>query len=227
MDSSRHLIDAHCRIVDSNWAFRFTGVHGTPYHAKKTAFWQQMNNDFYPTTIPWICGGDFNDFLCDWEKSGEVVIRHNWERYLGDFMNNMELLDLEFHGPKFTRRGHRNGHLVEARLDRDLVNQKWLEMWPNTYVSHATVLGSDHNPLIVQGEPQCSKGKRLFRFEAYWSNEVDCQDIVRSCWEMPCLGDSLSRWNKRVNDCRSKLIAGGNKLRQNWNIMGNCKRIGT
>lgn len=52
---------------------------------------------------------------------------------------------------------------------------------------YVVVLGSDHNPIIVQGESRCGKGKKLFRFESYWANEVECQDIVRRCWEMPCL----------------------------------------
>lgn len=73
-----------------------------------------MNNDFYPSTTPWICEGDFNDFLWDWEKLGEAEVRHNMYRYLGEFMNSMELKDLEFSGPKFTWRGTCNGQLVEA-----------------------------------------------------------------------------------------------------------------
>lgn len=76
VDSSRHFIDAYCWVVDSNGAFRFTGVYGTSYHAEKARF--------------------------NWEKSGGAVPRFNRERYLGDFMNSMELLGLEFNGPKFT-----------------------------------------------------------------------------------------------------------------------------
>lgn len=123
----------------------------------------------------------------------------------------MELIDLEFNGPTFNWRGHRNSHLVEIRLDCALVNKEWLLLWPNTGVFHATVLGLDQNPLIVQGEPRSDKCKRLFRFEAYWSNEEECKDIVRRCWEMVCLGDSVTRWHKRVNDCRSKLLTWSRK----------------
>lgn len=34
VDSSRNFIDAHCRVVDSKCAFRFTKVYDTSYKAK-------------------------------------------------------------------------------------------------------------------------------------------------------------------------------------------------
>lgn len=98
-------------------------------------------------------------------------------------MNSMELMDLEFNGPKFTWRGTRNGQLVEARLDRGLVNKQWLDLWPNTIVTHDIVLGSEHSPIIVQGDPICGNGRWLFRFETYWSKKAECREIVRNCWE--------------------------------------------
>lgn len=95
-------------------------------------------------------------------------------------MNQTRLLDLEVHGRKFTWRGHRNGQLVEAWLDRALVNQEWLEWWPNTSVLHCTVTSSDHTPIMIMGEPICGTSRRLFRFEAFWTKEAGCKDIVRS-----------------------------------------------
>ncbi|KAM2618733.1 hypothetical protein TB1_034974 [Malus domestica] len=112
MDSSKFSIDAHCRVVESQHVFRLTGVYGTSYRAENA----------------------------DWEKSGEAEVRHNMYRYLGEFMNSMELMDLEFNDPKFTWRGTRNGQLIEARLDRGLVNKQWLDLWLNTIVTHGIIV---------------------------------------------------------------------------------------
>ncbi|KAM2230344.1 hypothetical protein ACFX1S_014761 [Malus domestica] len=79
----------------------------------------------------------------------------------------MELIDLEFNGPQFTWRGTCNGTLVEERLDHGLINKLWHDSWPNTSVIHGTVLGSDHCPVIVQGEPCRARSRRLFKFEAF------------------------------------------------------------
>lgn len=56
-------------------------------------------------------------------------------------MDKVGDVDLGFNGQKFTWRGTRNGQLVEARLDRGLVNECWLSQWPNSMVTNGTALG--------------------------------------------------------------------------------------
>lgn len=127
---------------------RFTGVYGTPYRGDKDAFWSWMKTYFTPYDIPWLCGGDFNEFLWAYEKAGGAEVLYNRIRYLEEFMNSTGLVDLDFHGPAFTWRGTQNGALVEERIDRVLVNGLWQDRWPNSSVMHVTVLGSDHSLLF-------------------------------------------------------------------------------
>lgn len=68
-------------------------------------------------------------------------------------MNRMELLEVESYGPKYTWRGTQYGKLVKVRLDWGLVNQQWFDCWPNTCVINRAVVGLDHNPVIVIGDP--------------------------------------------------------------------------
>ncbi|KAM1951519.1 hypothetical protein ACFX15_006123 [Malus domestica] len=204
-DFSKHLIDARCILVDSQTVFRFTGVYGTSYRTEKVEFWGGMIHKFAPDNIPWICGGDFNEFLWDHEKSGSAEVRYNRTRYLEEFMSKLEVFDLGFNGPKFTWRGKRNGQLVEARLDRGLVNESWQTLWPNSRVTNGTTLGSDHSPVIVQCEPRIGKRKRIFRFEAHWANDTDCKEIVKNAWDKVRVGNSVERWNLKINETRSNL----------------------
>ncbi|KAM1498581.1 hypothetical protein ACFX10_021399 [Malus domestica] len=204
-DFSKHLIDARCILVDSQTVFRFTGVYGTSYRTEKVEFWGGMIHKFAPDNIPWICGGDFNEFLWDHEKSGGAEVRYNRTRYLEEFMSKLEVFDLGFNGPKFTWRGKRNGQLVEARLDRGLVNESWQTLWPNSRVTNGTTLGSDHSQVIVQCEPRIGKRKRIFRFEAHWANDTDCKEIVKNAWDKVQVGNSVERWNLKINETRSNL----------------------
>ncbi|XP_068323301.1 uncharacterized protein [Pyrus communis] len=73
--SSKHIIDAVMRVKGQTQWCRFTGVYGTSYRAEKSMYWEWMVNHFTPTDIPWICGGDFNEFMWDHEKSGGVERR--------------------------------------------------------------------------------------------------------------------------------------------------------
>ncbi|KAM1122859.1 hypothetical protein FF1_004322 [Malus domestica] len=183
--SSKYVIDAWVRsVADASWT-RVTGFYGTAYRQEKASFWEWMNHQFSPASNPWLCGGDFNEFLWESEKSGGSQVLYNRPQYLASFLNKAELIDLNFHGSPFTWRGLRNGDLVEERLDRALSNQSWQECWPNTMVIHGTVIGSDHCPLIIQREPQGISGKRPFRFQSFWVKEVECLQLVEQCWAKP------------------------------------------
>ncbi|KAM1493824.1 hypothetical protein ACFX10_025553 [Malus domestica] len=64
-------------------------------------------------------------------------------RYLEEFIDIIELIDLGFTGPKFTWRGTRNNSLVQERLDRGLVN-----------------------------DPGGMRTKHMFKLEAFWCKET-------------------------------------------------------
>lgn len=66
-------------------------------------------------------------------------------------------------------------------------------------------LGSNHCSIIIQCYPKRIVGRKLFRFEAFWVNE-ECNRLVNACWECPCDGDALTRWQKKINDCQSQLF---------------------
>ncbi|KAB2625745.1 hypothetical protein D8674_017405 [Pyrus ussuriensis x Pyrus communis] len=177
--SSKHIIDAVMRIKGQTHWSRITGVYGTSYRVEKNLFWDWMVNHFTPTDIPWICGGDFNEFLWDHEKSGGVEVLYNRPRFLEEFLSSSQLLDLGFHGPAFTWRGLRKGDWVEERLDRVLANEKWQQLWPNSHVMHETVLASDHCPIVLISNIEGQKGRKMFRFEAYWVSEEECKNLRR------------------------------------------------
>lgn len=72
-----------------------------------------MKDYFSPTEIPWLCGGNFNEFIWDYEKASRAKVLYNRPHYLEEFINYTNLLDLDFNGSAFTWKGTRNGELVE------------------------------------------------------------------------------------------------------------------
>lgn len=87
----------------------------------------------------------------------------------------------------------RNGDLVEERINRALINGHWQNLWPNSTVTHETVMGSDHCPLIIQSDLDDFRGKKVFRFEAFWAKEEKCKELVRTCWDRRELGEVSMR----------------------------------
>lgn len=43
---------------------------------------------------PWFCGGDLNEILWEFEKTGGCDDFHTRPRFLHEFMTNMKLIDL-------------------------------------------------------------------------------------------------------------------------------------
>ncbi|KAB2600004.1 hypothetical protein D8674_010275 [Pyrus ussuriensis x Pyrus communis] len=203
--SSKHIIDAVMRVKGQSQWCRFTGVYGTSYRAEKNLYWDWMVNHFTPTDIPWICGGDFNEFLWDHEKSGGVEVLYNRPRYLDEFMSSSLLMDLGFQGPAFTWRGMRRGDWVEERLDRVLANEQWQHLWPKSQVIHGTAIASDHCPIVLNSNPEEPRGGKLFRFEAYWVAEEECKNVVENCWKCRFNGRWVNRWVRTLNVCRYRL----------------------
>ncbi|XP_068340019.1 uncharacterized protein [Pyrus communis] len=203
--SSKNIIDAVMRVKGQTQWCRFTGVYGTSYRAEKRMFWEWMVNHFTPTDIPWICGGDFNEFMWDHEKSGGVEVLYNRPRFLGEFMSSSLLMDLGFQGPAFTWRGLRRGDWVEERLDRVLTNEQWQQLWPNSLVMHGTATASDHCPIILNSNLEGPRGRKMFRFEAFWVAEEECKKLVEKCWDWRHNGSCVNNWVRTLNDCRNRL----------------------
>lgn len=154
----------HTRIrerCNSVWCLA-TWVYENPYRVEKLEFWNWLSQVLSPCTDPWFCGGDFNEFFLDHERSGGSENPHSYPHYLQEFMTKMELFDLEFSGPRFTWRGMRNNRLVHEWLDKGLVNRNWQKRWPNTTVIHGSVHASDHCFVIINFDPRPAKGKKIF-----------------------------------------------------------------
>ncbi|KAF7831668.1 endonuclease/exonuclease/phosphatase family protein [Senna tora] len=77
---------------------------------------------------------------------------------------------------------------VQVRLDRALVNQEWVELFPNHKLSH--LIGSDYDHLPIQLDTDYvvvsnqRRKKKIFRFEKMWTIHNDCANIIKERWRM-------------------------------------------
>ena len=90
-------------------------------------------------------------------------------------------------GPDFTRSRRLGARgWVRERLDWALVSTNWASLFPQVRLYNVATCSSDHNMLILKALLPKSRNKRrqrLFRFEAMWIKEEECDGVVKEAWE--------------------------------------------
>ncbi|KAJ4840446.1 hypothetical protein Tsubulata_016701 [Turnera subulata] len=143
-----HTQFIHMKVNFQGLSFLLTAVYGSPQEQWRRFLWRNIEALATQITEPWILAGDFNAILTGDER------QDRWRRNgVGNYqflncVNEAQLIDLGFAGPKFTWR--RNGD--QARLDRMLGNVHWLNSFAAASILHLPFLSSDHRPILLRLE---------------------------------------------------------------------------
>ncbi|XP_030924591.1 uncharacterized protein LOC115951550 [Quercus lobata] len=131
--------------------------------------------------LPWALMGDFNEVIIEGEKARGNPIFQRRVRAILDCMNECQMMDLVFSGPKFTWTNKRElGGLIQCRLDRVWANPNWKSYFLEANVTHLARVNSDHYPLLLNLCPNLTNtSNRPFRFQLMWLSHHDFPAIVR------------------------------------------------
>ena len=130
-----------------------------------------------------MIASDFNEILSYHEKfSNTPASRHRISSFR-NCLNSCDLLDLGFHGPRFTWTNKRAASLVMERLNKVLCNPSWRRIFDETTVLHLPRTSSDHNPLLINTFASTLRASaHPFRLETMWFNDPSFLDIVKNSW---------------------------------------------
>lgn len=84
---------------------------------------------------PWIIYGDFNEILDveDHSNSSDAHISPQGMRDFQDVTRHCSMFDLMSYGPRYTWTNKRTEGIICKKLERGLVNNNWLQNFPNSY----------------------------------------------------------------------------------------------
>ncbi|KAH7863070.1 hypothetical protein Vadar_012922 [Vaccinium darrowii] len=144
----------------------------------------------------WIQMGDFNVVLRRSERIGEFDLPAASEFRQCLLATNME--EMITRGFWFTWTNCRGGGGTNmSRIDRVLVNNSWLDVFPDTEaLAHAPGI-SDHCSLLVTVLKEVAY-RRPFRFFNFWMKHHQFKVLVRTSWDAPLNGSAMFRLTMKL-----------------------------
>ncbi|GAU19905.1 hypothetical protein TSUD_95100 [Trifolium subterraneum] len=184
------MIDCYVDCGDTMSSWRATGIYGYSKHHQKPMTCGLIS-DLYHTNHHdnWLLFGDFNLILNTSEKQGGRDTHYNSYRLFNNTLTNCDLLDLGYHGDKFTwTNNQENDNHIKDRLDRFCASPSWISKFPRCTNYHLLNYSSDHNPILLVFGTNLdfrddSHAKTLIkRFENIWIKDPGCLQIIQSIW---------------------------------------------
>ncbi|KAG2725248.1 hypothetical protein I3760_01G056800 [Carya illinoinensis] len=162
-----------------------TAIYSFPKKNIRSQSWDLLRSLCRQNGEAWLVIGDFNELMYQHEKKWG---KPRPERQLTAFKEVIEEChqwDLGYSGPKLIACNRRAiPYRVSERIDRFLLNSIWWDCFPRAWATHGVVAYSDHLPIwvVFEGVEESPKFKKLFKFEAMWVGEPNCEDIIKSLW---------------------------------------------
>ncbi|WMV13660.1 hypothetical protein MTR67_007045, partial [Solanum verrucosum] len=163
--------------------------------------------------IPWRTVGDFNVITDLDEKLGGIP--YNMRKSL-EFIGVIEacgLMDLGFNGPKFTWSNQRGINFrIWKRLDRAMVNDKWLQHMPHTSITHLPSVGSDHCPLLMEMNTRAENHIKYFKFLNFWADQPSFLTAITDCWNRKIKGNPMWIFHQRMKRVAASTLSTWSKM---------------
>ncbi|KAK2641855.1 hypothetical protein Ddye_023618 [Dipteronia dyeriana] len=238
LSSSAGYIDIRFSMEDG-FGWHFTGFYGESNPSKRVASWSLLRRLGDVDTLPWVCGGDFNELLSMSDKVGGSDKSLSSMNLFRQAVDDCNLIDLGYSGPRLTWNNKRDGKWnIQERLDKYLVTNQWRDKFWNASVSHLGFNSSDHRPILLN----CTSvfpfffGKdRSFKLEPFWLKEADYHSTVVEAWnkykgsnhspnlasKLRGCASSLSGWSKcRFRNIRRQIEGKNREIERLYGLSG-------
>ncbi|XP_024004922.1 uncharacterized protein LOC112082061 [Eutrema salsugineum] len=142
-------------------------IYGSNFTDDRRVLWEDVRSHYISPIYwnkRWIIMGDYNETLSTEEYSDPSSTETNGMRDFQELVRDGDLNDMGFHGPLFTWSNKREDGLICKNLDRVLVNENWLNDYPNSYCVFESGGCSDNLRWRFYVDGEITKPKRPFKF---------------------------------------------------------------
>ncbi|XP_071713136.1 uncharacterized protein [Rutidosis leptorrhynchoides] len=160
-------------------------VYGPHNHQKKLRFWSELSKLIDSIDVPHIIFGDFNEVRTKSERLN-CIFKQTWTDNFNNFINNNNLIDLPLGGKKYTRICFNK--LKFSKLDRFLISESILQLWPDVSSKTLDRDLSDHCPIILKNS-FFDFGPKPTRVFNAWLKLENADEIIKNTWSLPVNGN--------------------------------------
>ncbi|XP_038992144.1 uncharacterized protein LOC120115525 [Hibiscus syriacus] len=173
-----------------------TAVYGSNSGSDRLHLWRQLEEvESLVGEASWLIGGDFNIFInaeesSDFESLGPYVTAEM--ESCRSCLSSLGLFDHPYVGPLYTWSNKQAGNFLARKLDRALINARWLEDFPNFFVEFLAQGVSDHCPAVISffKDNQADRPKP-FKFFNCWANHGDFKSVVKESCQLDVSGSPM------------------------------------
>ncbi|XP_074283735.1 uncharacterized protein LOC141608269 [Silene latifolia] len=192
LDISSQTIHANIIIRACQIAFRFTLVYGFNKPAERVELWHSLQRYRHMSQGPWMVGGDFNNLLYPNERLGGVEVTLADIKPFQDCLHYNDLFDIKAIGSFFTwNNKHDFETLVYIRIDRCLINDDWLNVFPEAYAYFMPEGYFDHCPCVVYPYGKPVTRKPNFKYFNMWRLDPNFKQVISEDWKKEFKGTQM------------------------------------
>ncbi|KAF9604242.1 hypothetical protein IFM89_004948 [Coptis chinensis] len=158
-------------------------VHARSAYVQRRALWDELSQ-LGLNVEAWAVAGDFNVVTSNEERKGGRLPCQIAVNEFVEFINGNALIDTTSLGFKFSWSNKRHGDKrMVQKIDRILVNQKWIDAateWRSKILQRRI---SDHSPIVGWFTAIPKPHNIPFRFKKHWIKHESLKEVVKQSWE--------------------------------------------
>lgn len=88
--------------------------------------------------------------------------------------------------------------IVWKRLNRGLINDSWLTVFPATTITDITSVGSDHSPLLMEMNVRQDTCRKYIKFLDCWVENDTFISLIHKVWSMNVTGNLMWIFHQKL-----------------------------
>ena len=151
LSATEQEIHPTVKVHSSNLSWLISAIYASPRIVERKIHWNNLKIVSQLHNLPCLMLGDFNEVLSEDDKFGGNSVNLNRALEFKKCLDECNMLDLGFAGPKYTWTNSRPiTNLILERIDRCFANATWRTPYSAATMTHLPRTWLDHCPILLE-----------------------------------------------------------------------------